>query len=363
MLNAPPAAWRTNPPLLTLMKSNILKNSWKPTVGLVALLGLMVYSSGACHHKTGTESVEALPGRALASGELTAVAVRTSLFARVDLVGTAASDRSVNLSARLSAYVQEVRATAGDRVKAGDLLVALDDREIREQLTAAEAQFKQAESEFKRTRQLFEAKASTEQALTAAESGFQAARAQVEQVRVMMSYAQVAAPLDGIVTERRVEVGDLANPGQILLAVYDPTRMRLEVPVPVRLLDRFAPNQDVQVKLDYPARAVAGKVTEIVSEIDPHSRTRKVKILLEDRSGDVLPGAFGRVWVDDAEHEGVWVPAAAVQRSGQLESVELVQGDRVVRRLVRSRALDDGRVEILSGLQGGETVVVPASGS
>ena len=345
------------------MKNNLLTKSWKPTLGIVALLGMMIHSSGACHRKTGTESVVAEAGRALAGGEPTATAVRTSLFARVDLVGTAESDRSVNLSARLSAYVQEVRATAGDQVKAGDLLVALDDREIREQLTAAEAQLKQADSEFKRTRQLFEAKAATEQAMTAAETGFQSARAQVDRMRVMMTYAQVTAPMDGVVTERRVEVGDLANPGQVLLAVYDPTRMRLEVPVPVRLLDRFAPNQDVQVKLDYPARAVAGKVTEIVSEIDPHSRTRKVKILLEDRSGDVLPGAFGRVWVDDAEHEGVWVPAAAVQRSGQLESVELVQGDRVVRRLVRSRALDDGRVEILSGLQGGETVVVPASGS
>ena len=345
------------------MHTSWWKKSWKPTLGIAALLGMMIHSSGACHHKTGSEPVAAEIGRALADGETTAMAVRTSLYARVDLVGTAESDRSVNLSARLNAYVQEVRATAGDRVKAGDLLVALDDREIREQLTAAEAQLKQAESEFKRTRQLFEAKAATEQALTAAESGFQSARAQVERMRVMMTYAQVTAPLDGVVTERRVEVGDLANPGQVLLAVYDPTRMRLEVPVPVRLLDRFAPNQEVPVKLDYPARAVAGRVTEIVSEIDPHSRTRKVKILLDDAAGDILPGAFGRVWVDDAEHEGVWVPATAVHRAGQLESVDLVQGERVVRRLVRSRALDGGRAEILSGLQGGETVVVPASGS
>ena len=339
-----------------------MSKTWKPALGTLALLAMMVHSSGACHRKVGGEPVDHQPGRARAGDEQTAVAQRAPLFARVDLVGTAASDRSVNLSARLNAYVQEVRATAGDQVKAGDLLVALDDREIREQLTAAEAQLRQAESEFKRTRQLFEARAATEQALTAAESGFQSARAQVDRMRVMMTYAQVVAPMDGVVTERRVEVGDLANPGQPLLAVYDPTRMRLEVPVPVRLLDRFATGQAVEVKLDYPARAVAGKVTEIVSEIDPRSRTRKVKILLEDGSGDILPGAFGRVWVNDAEHEGVWVPASAVQRTGQLESVELVQGDRVVRRLVRSRPLDDGRVEILSGLQGGETVVVPVGG-
>ncbi len=346
-----------------LMKTNILKNNWKALAGVVALAGLMVHASGACHRKVGTDTVDTPPGRPLPGQAAVATAARGPLAARVDLVGTAASDRLVKLSARLSAYVQEVRATAGDRVKAGALLVALDDREIREQLIAAEAQLRQAESEYKRTRQLFEAKAATEQAMTGAESVFQAARAQVDQTRVMLSYAQVTAPMDGVVTERRVEVGDLANPGQVLLSVYDPLRMRLEVPVPVRLLHRFAVGQQVPVRLDHPVRLIPGQVTEIVSEIDPRSRTRKVKILLDDSSGDILPGAFGRVWVDDTEHDGVWVPAAAVTRNGQLESVDVVQDNRVVRRLVRSRALEEGRVEILSGLQGGETVLLPARGN
>jgi membrane fusion protein (multidrug efflux system) len=344
------------------MKNNMLKNNWKSLLGVIALAGLMLHASGACHRKVGTDPVEAPPGHPLPGDAKTARAERGAMSARVDLVGTAASDRLVKLSARLAAYVQEVRATAGDRVKTGDLLVALDDREIREQLTAAEAQLRQAESEYKRTKQLFEAKAATEQAMTAAESGFQSARAQVDRMRVMLSYAQVTAPMEGVVTERRVEVGDLANPGQMLLSVYDPARMRLEVPVPVRLLHRFAVGQQVQVRLDYPARVTPGQVTEIVSEIDPRSRTRKVKILLDDSTGDILPGAFGRVWVDDTEHDGVWVPAAAVIRNGQLESVQVVQGDRVVSRLVRTRALDESRLEILSGLQGGETVLLSAPG-
>lgn len=338
-------------------------SGWKVGLGVAALVGLMVVASGSCHRKIGSAAVDQAPGRARGEGETVVTAVRTSLAARVDLVGTAASDRLVNLSARLSAYVQEVRASAGDRVKAGDLLVALDDREIREQLAAVEAQLKQADSEYKRTRQLFEARSASEQELTAAESAYQSARAQVDRVRVLLSYTRVTAPLDGVVTERRVEVGDLAGPGQVLLAVYDPTRMRLEVPVPVRLLGRFAAGQAVEVKLDHPARAVPAQVVEIVSEIDPRSRTQKVKLLLQDQAGDILPGAFGRVWVEDVPHEGVALPAAAVRREGQLETVELVQGDRVVRRLVRSRPLDEARVEILSGLQGGERVVVPPAGS
>lgn len=340
-----------------------LKRSWKPLLGVAALMGLMVHSSGACHRKVASASLPALPGRALRADEALVTATRTSVMERVGLVGTAASDRSVNLSARLAAYVQEVHATAGDRVKEGDLLVALDDREIREQLVAAEAHLKQAESEFKRTRQLVEANASTEQALTAAESGFQSARAQVDRVRVMLSYARVTAPLRGVVTERRVEVGDLASPGQVLLSVYDPARMRLEVPVPVRLLGRFAPGRALDIALDYPARIVPARVEEIVSEIDADSRTRKVKLLLTEQADDILPGAFGRIWVEDEAREMVTLPARAVQRSGQLEMVEVAQGERAVRRLVRTRPLDAERVEVLSGLADGERVVAPGAGS
>lgn len=340
-----------------------MSQAGKVGLGVLALLGMMAYSGGACHRKVGSDSVDAAPGRARADGETVVTAVRTSLTARVDLVGTAASDRSVKLSSRLSAYVQDVQASAGDRVKSGDLLVALDDREIREQLAVVEAQLKQADSEYKRAQQLFASQSVSEQELTAAESAFRSARAQVDRVRVMMTYAQVTAPLDGVVTERRVEVGDLASPGQVLLAVYDPARMRLEVPVPVRLLSRFSAGQVVTVKLDHPDRAVDAQVVEIVSEIDPRSRTQKVKLLLQDQAGDILPGAFGRVWVEDLPHEGVVVPAGAVRREGQLEMVEVLRGERVLRRLVRARVLDAGRVEILSGLDGGEAVVVPGSGS
>jgi len=236
-------------------------------------------------------------------------------------------------------------------------LVALDDREIREQLSAADAQLKQAETEFKRARQLMESGAATEQAFVAAETAFNAAQAQAERARVMLSYATIASPIDGIVTDRRIEPGDLANPGQVLAAVYDPTRMRLVMAVPVRLVDKLPRGQKVGVHFSRPDREVSGQVTEIVSEIDPRSRTRTVKIRLDDVESGILPGAFGRIWLDEGEHEAVAVPASAVYRVGQLEFVQVVRGGRVLRRMVKTRGLADGRLEILSGLSAGEQIL------
>ena len=335
-----------------------LKKHFKLISGIVGLALVIAWSGGFLAKKTKPGKLESQPGFALpADAETIEVKVETAPV-RVEVVGTTASEEKINLSARIPAYVGEIFASAGDRVKKGQRLIALDDRDIRQKLAAAEAQLNQARTEYERAQQLFEKQATTDQALTAAESMFNAAKAQVEEVKVMLTYAQVESPIDGIVTERRVEAGDLANPGMLLLAVYDPLRMRLEAPVPVRLIDRLALGQEVEVSLERPARVLKGTVSEIVSEVDSASRTQLVKVHLEGVEGDVLPGTFGRLWVAAEPREALFVPASAVVQIGQLSFVQVARDGRAVRRLVKTGPARAGRVEILSGLRAGEAVVV-----
>lgn len=311
----------------------------------------------ACHPKVQPGRVEHEAGVPLPKDAEVVPVAAQNISPRIDVVGTVASERMVTLSSRLSAYVEDVKASAGDRVQSGQVLMTLDDREIQKQAAAAEAGLKQAEAEYNRARQLFEKNASTEQAVTGAESAFQAAKANVDRVQVMLSYAQVTAPFDGIVTERHVESGNLANPGQPLLTVYDPTQMRLEAPVPARLISRLQLGQGVQVTLDQSPNALTGQVTEIVSAFDPMSRTRKVKIQLPSAGADILPGTFGRLWIEEEARPTILVPASAVQRLGQLEYVNVVKNQRVLRRLVRTGPRRDDAVEILSGLAAGDYVL------
>jgi len=342
-----------------MSKLNILsriKSYGRAIAGIGGLAVIVAWSGGACGRKVAPGVVDS-EGPAVPAGAEIIKVVREPIPARLFVVGNVDSEEKIHLSARIPAYINEVNVASGDEVKKGQVLVTLDDREIREQLTAAEAQFKQAETEFQRTKQLFEKNATTDQALTAAESMFNSARAQVERVKVMLTYAQITSPIDGIVTERRIEAGDLANPGQVLLTVYDPRRMRLEAAVPVRLLDRLSLNQDVEVALERPAETLKGRISEIVSEVDPASRTQMVKIRLDSGDRVVLPGTFGRLWVDGEPHDGVRVPASAVYRVGQVELVQVVSGGRIVRRAVKTGAAAGDRVEILSGLAGGEEIL------
>jgi RND family efflux transporter MFP subunit len=335
-----------------------LKKHLKLILGLVGLAAVVVWSGGFLSSKVDPAVLDHEAGRAIPEGAATLVVAVESAPVRVEVVGTTASEEKINISARIPAYVSEIFASAGDRVTQGQVLLTLDDRDIRQQLAGAEAQLNQAQTEYDRAKQLFEREATTQQALTAAESMLAGARAQVEQVKVMLTYAQVTSPIDGIVTDRRIEAGDIANPGMPLLAVYDPARMRLEAPVPVRLIDRLALGQAVEVALERPARVFQGNVSEIVSEVDAATRTQLAKVRLDGVDGDVLPGTFGRLWVEAEAREAVFVPASAVVHIGQLSFVQAVRDGRAVRRLVKTGPARGDSVEILSGLSAGDTVLV-----
>lgn len=150
----------------------------------------------------------------------------------------------------------------------------------------------------------------------------------------------------------------LAHPGERLLNVFDPTRMRLDVPVPVRLVDHLELGASVQVHLERPDQLVQGRIHRVVGEIDPRSRTQMVQIMLEPGDARILPGTFGRLRIATDSRPLIRIPVDAVHRVGQLEQVHLIQGDRVVRRLIRTGRSENGEVEVLSGLAANDQILL-----
>ncbi|MEI7435970.1 MAG: efflux RND transporter periplasmic adaptor subunit [bacterium] len=330
----------------------------KPALGVAILAGLIISSMGIFRARTGPGHVEALNGVAVPPDAARITVQSGNIAPQIGIAGTVSSEITVNLSARLGAVVQTVSVSAGSPVKKDQELLMLDDRDLQEQAASAAAQFKQAESEYKRAQGLFGAQAATAQALAAAEATLASARAQWERSKVMLTYACIVAPMDGIVTDRRVEVGNLASPGQVLLSLYAPSSMQLEVPVPVRLVGKLPVGQTVEVLLDRPARIFNGKVRQIVSELDPLSRTQLVKVHLEAAPGELLPGTFGRLLVNEEARPAMTLPATAVYAVGQIEFAQVVQGERAIRRAIKTGPRHKDSVEVLSGLSSGEIVLL-----
>ena len=334
------------------------RKHWKLMTGVAGVVAVIAFFSSNGSKKSEPAANPSQVGIALPAHAAVQKVELVNRASQVPVIGTVMSEETVVLSARIPATVSKVLAITGKAVAKGELLVVLDDREIQAQFLAADAQSKQAEAEYQRTRKLMEARATTDQAMTAAEAMMKAAGAQLDRMKVMLSYAMVTSPIDGIVIERKVEAGDLATPGQALATVYDPKRMRLECPVPVRLIDKLPVGKEVRVQLDRPGKTINGRVSEIVGEVDAASRTQKVKVSLEGIAGEALPGSFGRLLVEEDSSPTLCVPVTAVYRVGQLELVQVVHDGIVIRRLVRTGAALDGQVEVIAGLNNGEQILV-----
>ncbi len=335
-----------------------LKRGAQLIAAVIGLALIVMWTTGVFTEQIPPGTLRHEPGFALPAQAKTVTVEKKAFSRQIDVTGTVFSEETIHIAARIKAHVEKVHAGAGSKVSEGDLLVSLDDRDIRQQLSSADADLDQTQTEYHRTKRLFDSGAATHRDYTAAQSTYRRALARKEELTVMLGFTEMRAPIDGVVTDREIEAGDLAVPGQVLMTMYNPKSMRLEVPVPVRLSDRINVGDSVPVTIEYPACRCYGDVVEIVSKIDSASRTRTVKVSLPVEEKGILPGTFGRIWIKAFPEEGIFVPETAVYTIGQLEMVQCVADDRVTRRLVRTGAVQGEFVEILSGLDHGETILV-----
>jgi multidrug efflux pump subunit AcrA (membrane-fusion protein) len=299
-------------------------------------------------------------------------------------------------------YVRAIHVKAGDAVKAGQVLVELDTNDVQAGLMQAQAGASEAEAgltqaerdveaakaarklasvTYERTKRLVEQKAATpqqldeaEMAATAAEArermaeaGLARARARVGQAKAGVGVARVSlgdrtvvAPFDGRVVSKGVEVGNLASPGTPLLTVEEVGALRAEATVDESQTARISVGQGVSVEIESVGTVLQGQVGEIVPTVDAVSRAFLVKVdLPEPPAGAVLrPGMFARARFEVGQAERLVVPAAAVSPRGQLDRVFIVDGAKARLRLVTVGARHGELVEVLSGLDAGEKVVV-----
>ena len=271
-----------------------------------------------------------------------------------EVVGTVRSKQRAVVEAKVSGRVLEYTATPGAMVKAGDLLARLDVQEIQAKVDQARAMLDQAKRDFDRQKQLIASNATTRQEFDATEARVKIGTGAVSEAETMMSYAKVTAPFDGVVTRKLADVGDLAMPGKPLLEIEAPTSLRFEADLPEAILDHVKLGEKMPVRL---AKVIEGTVSEISPVADPVSRTFNVKLDLPPTEG-LRTGQFGRVSVPVAEVKLLLVPQNAVLKRGQMELVFVAQNGKAALRLVKTGKVLEGRIEVLSGLEEGEQVIV-----
>ena len=266
--------------------------------------------------------------------------------------------RQATVAAQVAGRVVDVRAEAGQRVRAGEALMRIDAREAAESAAGAKAQLVQAEAAYKRTQDLQRQKFVSAAALDKAEADLKAARAAAGQAGAGLSHATVAAPLAGVVAQRHVELGEMAAPGRPLVTVFDPKGLRAIASVPQYKLAEVRAAATAKVEFPETGRWIDAARVEVLPTLDARSHTVTARVYLPADAAGVVPGMAARVHFVTGRATRLTVPPQAVVRRGEVNAVYVVdaKGQPRLRQVRLGEAVAGGEIEVLAGLAAGDRV-------
>jgi RND family efflux transporter MFP subunit len=323
-----------------------------------------------------------------------AMVAMADVASAVDSGGVVQARTTARITSRIMAPVREVRVSPGDQVREGQTLVVLDGNDLAAgarsarsaalaaeqganaaaaERQAAEAALALALASHDRIAGLQAKRSATAQelddataALRSAEarvagtsaralqatSAVESARAASDQASTTESFTRIAAPFDGMVTEKLVEPGNMASPGMPLLRLEDTRGFRLEVRVDESRIGQIPNGASVPVFLGTGAASIAGKVVEVSRAVDADARAFLVKIALPDAPG-LRSGEFGKARFGGTPRRALTIPSSAIVRRGQLTSVFVLD-----KGVARMRLVYLSESTVLAGLTESEMVIL-----
>lgn len=332
------------------------------------LVIVMLFFVAACGQKIEPGQTETV-AQSISGLPLMTVAVR-DLPGQNFFIGTVESADRGLLAARIDGRVGRLAVKVGDSVKAGQLLLSIEENTVSARLAeaqggkdAAAARLELAEKTYARYAQLAKAEAVTPQELDRvsaereqARQQLQAATAGVAQARTGVSYNRVTAPYAGRIAEEFVESGSTVMPGTPLVAIERSGIPRARFDIPEGLIGRITAGEELEIEIPALQRTLTGTVSEIQPASDPATRTFSVKVQLP-ADATLPPGVFVRARRQSDTAPALLIPRTALVQRGQLVGVYVVE-EKILRfRLVKTGSQSGDQVEILSGLSAGEIIV------
>lgn len=294
--------------------------------------------------------------------------------------GSIQAVKSANLSTRMMGYVTKTPVNIGDKVKEGQLLVAINNSDLTAKLsqinasiTEATAAYTNAEKDYNRYKNLFGENSASQKELDDMTAHYNMAKARLEGAKQMkneiesqFAYVNIRAPFSGVVTNRFVNEGDMANPGMPLIALESPNSFEVVAKVPESEISKIKSGTIVNVFVKSINQMIKGNVTEVSSSAKNTGGQYMVKVALDKTEVSILSGMFVTVQfpIDVQEKtESVLIPNDAIVKNGQLSGVYTISDENtaILRWLRIGRTFGD-KVEVLSGLSSNETYIISADG-
>ncbi len=341
-------------------------------LGSVALLAL-----AACDSEDGGGGAQSRGrgggrGRFGGGRSAAAVPVKVEAVARQDISEyilantTLEAFQWVDVRSRTSGQVVAILKEEGDRVRAGSVLARLDAEAARLQVTQMEVAYQDARRAFERDEKMYQRKLVSDERYENSKTQVARTFAQLEQAKLNLSYTTIESPIQGVVTIRNIEVGNMVTNNQVICSVADFDPLLARIRVPEKNIGKIAVGQGARITVESaPDKTFRGRVKMISPVVDPESGTIKVTIEIpEQETGILRPGMFASVYIITETHKSALViPKKAQVLEGEGNQVFVYEKDeetgmgRASRKKIKIGFTDNERLEVLSGLSEGEHVI------
>lgn len=280
----------------------------------------------------------------------------------VEALGTTRSNEMVIITANTAEKVTKIYFEEGQDVKKGDLLITLAKGEENAALKAAQAELSETRSSYNRAKDMQSAKAISKAALQERLSALNQSRAAIAGVTARLDKLAITAPFDGVVGLREVSVGTLVQPSDMITTLDDISLIKVDFDVPSLFLPTLKKGLKVVGKVEaFGDREFFGEVQTVNTQVDPLTRTVKVRAIIPNEDRALKPGLLMTINLIKNERQALVIPEEALIKKGKKNfvfTVEQKEGQSIARENeVGVGARRSGEIEILSGLSQGNQVV------
>lgn len=281
---------------------------------------------------------------------------------RIEATGTLRSRKEVVITSEVSGRIIALDFNTGQRVEQGQRLIQLDDRQARADLAVAAARLEDARRQLDRARQLRRSNSISQSQVDELLTAVDVARAEYEAAKVRAENHRIDAPFSGVVGLREFSPGAYIESGDPLTTLDADGEMELTFAVPERFIGQLKPGLPVSgITSSWPNEVFRGELAELDTRVDPLSRTLKVRALIDNSDGRLRPGQFMSVRLTLRQRQALVVPEQAILLQGSERYLFVVTEDGTAeRRPVSLGSREPGLVEILSGIDASDRVVITA---
>jgi RND family efflux transporter MFP subunit len=279
--------------------------------------------------------------------------------ALVSAAGALNSKNTSVLSSKVMGKVVELTVREGDYVTPGMLLMKIESGEISAQTYQAQAAYNNAKLQFDRIRGLFNENAATQMELDQATLGFESAKAGLNSAKAMESYTNITAPISGRIVEKKINLGEMALPGQPVLKIEDNKNLRLEITVKEQDIRFVETGKLVTVRIDaLPGSELKARVAQVIPAADLRTHSFVVKIDVPADKG-LITGMYGKATFSTGKREAILVPRSSFVEMSGVTGVYIVSTEgNAVFQMVQPGEMQGDMIEAVTGLKAGDRVIV-----